>query len=248
MPAAEVGPQRFRDPDFGIGNLPQEKIADAHLAARPDQQIGIGLAGCVEELAEPAFVQIVRVHAGGDQTLGCVHDFRPAAVIQRDVEQQARVVRGLTDAHVELVADVGRELVLTADHPKPDVVLVERGQLQAQIALEQRHQRVDLGPRAFPVLHRKRVQRQHADAETRRRLDDIPHRIDSGTVSLDPRQVTLRRPTAVAIHDDGDVRGQLLEIHLARHRLIRRSWRRPRQELVKRHGPSFEANLDNTRC
>src|SRR4249919_4103791 len=31
--AAEVGPQRFGHPDFSVGDLPKQKIADAHLAA-----------------------------------------------------------------------------------------------------------------------------------------------------------------------------------------------------------------------
>ena len=52
VPAAEVGPQRVGDPDLRVGDLPQQEIADAHLAARPDQQIGIGLAGGVEQARE----------------------------------------------------------------------------------------------------------------------------------------------------------------------------------------------------
>ena len=53
VPAAEVGPQRVGDPDLGVGDLPEQEVADAHLAAGADQQIGIGLAGRVEKLAEP---------------------------------------------------------------------------------------------------------------------------------------------------------------------------------------------------
>src|SRR5579871_6414748 len=36
--AIEIGPALFRDPEFGVGDLPEEKIADAHLAGRPDQK------------------------------------------------------------------------------------------------------------------------------------------------------------------------------------------------------------------
>src|SRR5437867_13246031 len=49
---AEIGPQRLGDPNLGVGDLPEEEVADAHLAARADQQIRIRLAGGVEELAE----------------------------------------------------------------------------------------------------------------------------------------------------------------------------------------------------
>ena len=54
VPAAEVGPQRVGDVDLGVGDLPQQVVADAHLAARADQQIGIGLAGGVEEARRSA--------------------------------------------------------------------------------------------------------------------------------------------------------------------------------------------------
>src|SRR2546423_523375 len=59
MAAAEVGPQRLGDPDFGVRNLPQQEIADAHLAARPNQQIGIRLAGRIQELAEAPLVELL---------------------------------------------------------------------------------------------------------------------------------------------------------------------------------------------
>src|SRR6266478_1072104 len=38
----EIRPQRFGHENLRIGNLPEQKITDAHLAAGPDQQIGIG--------------------------------------------------------------------------------------------------------------------------------------------------------------------------------------------------------------
>ena len=97
--------------------------------------------------------------------------------------------------------------------------------LEAQIALEQRHQRVDFGARPLPVLDRERVERQHADAQPRRRFDDVAHRIDAGTMALDARQVALRRPAPVAVHDDRDVGGKLIEIDLPGQRFVGRSWR-----------------------
>src|SRR5262249_57969280 len=39
---AEVGPQRLRDVHLGVGELPEEEVADAHLAAGADQQVGVG--------------------------------------------------------------------------------------------------------------------------------------------------------------------------------------------------------------
>src|SRR5437667_10449505 len=36
----EVGPQRIRDPELGVCELPEQEIRDAQLSARPDQEIG----------------------------------------------------------------------------------------------------------------------------------------------------------------------------------------------------------------
>ena len=145
----------------------------------------------------------------------------------------------------ELALHVGRELVGAADDAELDVVLEQRAELEADVALQQHHQRVDFGARPLPVLDRKRVQREHLDAEPRRALDDVAHGVDAGAVAFDARQMALRRPAPVAVHDDGDVRRQLVEIDLARQRFVGRSRRNPRQELLKRHYGSFEVNRDS---
>src|SRR5262245_66005453 len=44
---SEVRPERRRDPELCVGDLPQKEVRDPHLAARPDQQIGIGHVGGV---------------------------------------------------------------------------------------------------------------------------------------------------------------------------------------------------------
>ena len=141
----------------------------------------------------------------------------------------------------------GGELLGAADDAEADVVLEQRAELEPDVPLEQHHQRVDFGARPLPVLDRERVEREHVDAEPRRGFDDVAHRVDAGAVAFDARQVALRRPAPVAVHDDGDVRRQLLEVDLARQRFVGRSRRNPRQELLKRHDGSFGVNLDCTR-
>ena len=46
--AAEVGPQDVGDPDLGVRDLPQQEVRDPQLAARADEQVGVGLTGRVE--------------------------------------------------------------------------------------------------------------------------------------------------------------------------------------------------------
>ena len=123
-----------------------------------------------------------------------------------------------------------------ADDAKPDVVAEQRVQLEPQVALEQRHQRRDFHRRALPVLDRERVERQDLDAETRRPLDDVAHRIDAGAVALDARQVPLRRPAAVAVHDHGDMPRQTVEVDLTSERLFRGAGRSGRTGI--RRAPS----------
>ena len=141
-------------------------------------------------------------------------------------------------AVLQLVLDVGRQLFHPTDDAEPDVVGEQRIQLRAQIPLQQPHERADLGRRALPVLDRERVKRQHLETETRGGLDRVADRIDPGAMALDARQVTLRGPAAVAVHDDGDVRRQPIEVHLPRERLVGMPGRDPRQQLLKRHVPS----------
>jgi hypothetical protein len=46
----------------------------------------------------------------------------------------------------------------------------------------------------------------------------------------------LRRTSSVAVHDDGDVHRQAIELDLASKRLVRMAGRNPRQEMLTRHG------------
>ena len=56
------------------------------------------------------------------------------------------------DAALELLLHVERQLVHPPDHAEADVVAQQRVELQAQVALEQRHERRHLGLGPLPVL------------------------------------------------------------------------------------------------
>ena len=71
--------------------------------------------------------------------------------------------------------------------------------------------------------------------EAGRGLDRVSHRLDAGAMAFDARQVPLRRPSAIAVHDDGDVSGQPLSGNLTHEAFVRISVRNRRQQLVKRH-------------
>ena len=52
--SAEVGPQRRRHPELAVRDLPQQEVADSQLAARADEQVGIGNVGRVEPCSRRA--------------------------------------------------------------------------------------------------------------------------------------------------------------------------------------------------
>src|SRR5919199_4875358 len=51
----EVGPERRRHPELGVGDLPQQEVRDPHLAAGADQQVGIRHAVRVQRTVHVGF-------------------------------------------------------------------------------------------------------------------------------------------------------------------------------------------------
>jgi hypothetical protein len=194
------------------------------------------LTRCVEKRGEALFVQVLGSYSGNHGTPCRVDDLGAAAVVQRDVEEHAAARRGPLDRRTQLILDVRREILHAAYHAKPDVVAQQRVELRPKVALQELHERPHLAGGPLPVLHREGEQRQDLDAEPCGRLDRIAHRVDAGAMPLDARQVPLRGPSPVAVHDDGDVHRQAIELDLASERLVRMPGRNPRQEMLTRHG------------
>src|SRR6185437_4162317 len=95
---AEVGPQRLREDELGIGGLPQQEIADALLAAGADDEVGIGHVGGQQVAGEQALIdgfgrEPARLHRLGDRARGA-GDLGATAIGERDGEAQAAIVAG----------------------------------------------------------------------------------------------------------------------------------------------------------
>ena len=95
--ARKIRPQRFGDVNFGVGDLPEQKIAHAHFAARADQQIGIGQSGGIEMIGDGLLVRAesrksvrANVIEHGVERVG---QLGAPAVIQRHHELHARIAR-----------------------------------------------------------------------------------------------------------------------------------------------------------
>ena len=70
--------------------------------------------------------------------------------------------------------------------------------------------------------------------------------IGSGAMTFDARQMALRRPPPVAVHDHGDVLRQPIEVHLPREGLLGGPGGHDGEKIFEGHGEGWKLNLDNT--
>jgi hypothetical protein len=137
-----------------------------------------------------------------------VGELGAAAVREREPQQQP-AVRGREPLGFAQDRERSRRQIREASHAdEAHVVVHQRRSLVDKEALEQPHQEVDLRARTLPVFDRERVERQALDAHARALGRDLAHRADAFAVAEHAPQAARLRPTAVAVHDDGDVLGE----------------------------------------
>src|SRR5438128_10151791 len=59
--AIKFRPTLFGDPQFRIGNLPEEEVADTQLARRADKQVRVRHPTRIQRVAHSGFVDTVRI-------------------------------------------------------------------------------------------------------------------------------------------------------------------------------------------
>src|SRR5438552_14986026 len=213
----EVGPERRRHPELGVGDLPQEEVGDTHLAAGADEQIGVGDAVRVQRAAHVGLGhglrrQLAGLHATRERAKGVGQLVAPT-LVERHRQGEPGVVWCLQRHVLESAAHGQRHAGRAADHAQPDLVLHQLRQLAIDRLLEQPHQHGDLVLGPAPVLRRERIEREEPQAHRVRRANDGARRLDALAVARHPGQAALGGPAPVAIHDDGDVRGHRLRAH-----------------------------------
>src|SRR2546426_1000847 len=109
---AEVGPERRRHPELGIGDLPQQEVRDAHLAARADEQVGIRQALGVERAADVRLRhrvrrQLARLHAPREDAKG-VEQLVAPAVVEGGADDRPRRLHAFAMAGHARQAALGR--------------------------------------------------------------------------------------------------------------------------------------------
>ena len=95
---SEVRPKDVSDIKLGIGELPQQEIADAEFASCTDQEIRIGKTGRSKVSGQAFFVDRFRTEFSsrypGTQGLNSVDQFRPASVVKGYKQPQSCVAGG----------------------------------------------------------------------------------------------------------------------------------------------------------
>jgi hypothetical protein len=134
------------------------------------------------------------------------------------------IAGGGLDGCVEFAPDLLGKGFQPAHAGEADAVAHNVRKFPLEIHAQEAPQHVDFGPRPFPVLNGKRVQCQCLDPQAAAGLDGVLDYVDTGFVSRGARQTTLPCPAAVAIHDDGDVRGQAVRIDCFRQNPIFAPW------------------------
>src|SRR5918995_2912229 len=206
----EVGPQRFRHVELGVGYLPEQEVRDAQLAAGPDHQVDLGYVGGVEVTGEGHLVDVLRRETVCDYPAGGVHDLGASSVVERDVDVEAVVARGKVLSLLHCFQHRGGQVFSSAQKTEPGPTLVQLGHLLAGRVKEELHERLYLSLRTCPVLGREGIEGQclHPDAPSG--LQQWREHRDTGPVAGCARKPATLRPAPVAVHDDGDVtRGPL---------------------------------------
>ena len=200
----EVGPQAWREVELGVGQLPENEVGDALLAAGADAEIHRRHPGQAQLGSEGGLVDGLGIHLAGGHPLGEAAR-RPgqvplAAIVGGDHQVQPGVVAGLGLGPGDVLLDRVREGREITDHREPDAVLVELADLALQRQQEQLHQGADLGPGTLPVLAGEGEQGEGLDPALGGAADGGAHRLHAGMVATHAGEAARPRPAVVAVH------------------------------------------------
>jgi hypothetical protein len=201
--------------------LPQEKIADPHLAAGADEEVRVREVMGPEILGEEILGDLLRfqvpVPAVGHDSADGLENIVPPPITQGQGKRHplvlGRFLHGLLEDRLDLFGQPDE----IPDGHKPDVVVQHLLELGFQVVLEEDHQRIDLQAGPAPVFGRKSEESQKGDSDLPGDADDPPDRLRSLAMSFHPVQGPLFRPTPIPVHDDGQMVRELF-FHETMHR------------------------------
>src|SRR2546428_1318458 len=211
LPGVEIRPQRRGKVQLGISKLPKQEIADALLATGANEQIRFGRVIEREMRSELLLgVSLGRQRAAAHQLQQGLQQTPAAAIVGGNGESESRIARSeLLGAVREFdhARPEGRDI---ADDLQAHLVLMQPLGFLLQGSHEQLLQRRNLFGGTPPVLRAEGEQGQAFDSAIGARTRDLTHRLDSLLVTSDAKEIAPFDPTPVAIHDDGDMPGDVV--------------------------------------
>ena len=135
----------------------------------------------------------------------CLHDIPAAAVIRADGELHRAAVLGRPLGFLDRLSQGIREGRDVTRHMKTDIVLYELFPLVHQHQPEEPHEGAHFLLRALPVFAAESEKRQRLDSGASRGFGTAFHRGNSSPVAFDSRHMAVFRPSAVSVHDDGNM-------------------------------------------
>src|SRR3954449_10487330 len=113
----EVRPELVHEDKFRIRELPEQEVRDAQLAARADQQIGIGQLRRIEVRGEHVLVDLFRLDAALRDAPRRLHELGTAAVVECHPQVEPRVQLGAVLHAVHAPPQVRGRAIAPADEP-----------------------------------------------------------------------------------------------------------------------------------
>src|SRR5262249_9366430 len=120
--APKIGPACWCRIVLGVRRLPQQKVTQAHLATGADDQVELGQTSRVEVLFDQLLSDLLGCHAALDDPPHGAGNLMARAVVEGDVQHQARVVARELDRGPDALGEARVDAVEGADVTNADVV------------------------------------------------------------------------------------------------------------------------------
>ena len=125
----EIRPEHIGDVQLGVGQLPEQEVADALFAAGANQQVRINLPGSEEligklVLIDGTWLELTAGHTLRQQPSGA-HQLPPAAVIGAYVEVNAGVMSGATSGISDQLLQPLGQLIQVTQKTDAHLLLVQ---------------------------------------------------------------------------------------------------------------------------
>ncbi|EGJ75002.1 putative oxidoreductase [Streptomyces sp. Tu6071] len=219
---AEGRPEDFAEVVLRVGTLPEHEAGEALLAARADDEVGVGLTAGVEVLGDEVDVDGLgefleaRALAGGVVEEGAdgVGDLLATAVADRDIDQYPGVARGHGFRLFESGARVVGQDVEGADVVDAPAAVGGEG---PDGVLDDAEEGDEFGLGAVEVVRGEHPQRHDLDVRLGAPAEELLDLLGARAVALRRGAAGGAGPAAIAVEDEADVLGDLRVVEAPSH-------------------------------